>query len=165
MVTTIHEVQEIVSGALTLSGVWGTGSNNVNEIVNPNYPGAEGKGALRGIRVMNMHPSGWWVSGFQQLRLIIDGRVIASGTMNIPYTGAYPGRGYYLNLGMFVLGADYHEAWWFAGSGACCECAMMANQQRVPFHRTFRLQGRWIWHSGNPIGRGVRYDVWYELKG
>jgi len=155
MVTTIVEHRNLISGSVFLSGAW----NTTNEIINPTYPGAIGKGAVRGIRIRNLEPSGWWVSGFQQLRLIIDDRVIASGTMRIPYD---PQHGSYINLGQFVLGADYHETYWFSGATACCDCAMLMNQQRVPFHRTFRLQGRWIWHSG--WHNGFTTDVWYELK-
>jgi len=160
LVTTIHERQIV---RRTTNSGWGSGSNNAWEIINPNTPGAIGKGALRGIRIRNLHPSGWYASGFQQLRLIIDNRVIASGTMQIPYETV---RGSYLNLGAFVLGADYHERFWFSGASAGCDCAMQVNQQRVPFHREFRLQGGWIWHSGLADHRpSLMIDVWYELKG
>jgi len=155
MVTTIHERRNIISGVQNLTDAWDTGRNNVHEIINITNPGADGKGAVRGIRIRNLEPSGWYVSGFQQLRMILDNRVVASGTMQVPYE---TDNGRYINLGQFVLGADYHESYYPFGSGVS-----WVSQQRVPFHRSFRLQARWIWRSG--WHNGFTVDVWYELKG
>ena len=158
MVTTIVEHRNIISGSVFLSGAW----NTTNEIINPTYPGAIGKGAVRGIRIRNLEPSGWYVSGFQQLRLGIDGRWVASGTFHVNYNTS---RGAYVNLGMFTLGSDYHESPWIIASGVPatnCACEFLVNEQRIPFHREFRLQGRWIWRSG--WHNGFTVDAWYELK-
>jgi len=162
MVRTIHVSRRVGSG------LW-AGANNYVDIVNPvgtPRPGANGRGALRGIRIQNLARTGWHQSGFQALRLTIDnGIVLASGQLRIPYIdGQRPGRAHYVNLGQWVLGADYHEMPHFAGSGACCECAMLVNTQRIPFHTELRLQAAWT-SSGTSLPSGFHVDVWYEIKG
>jgi len=149
LVTTIHEHREINSGIA-----------NAIDVINPMGQGVIGRGALRGLRVENRHPSGWYASGFQQINIYVDGRLIASGQLNIPYVSN--DHGYYLNLGMFVLGSDYHESPYFAGSGATCECATGINNQRIPFHRSLRITAGWTQSGVSP---GFRVDAWYELKG
>ena len=161
MVRTIHISRRIGSGLFA-------GADNYVDIVNPvgTPPGADGRGALRGIRIQNLNGAGWHQSGFQNLRMTIDnGILVASGQLRIPYIdGQRPGRGTYLNLGQWVLGADYHESPWFNGSGACCDCAMLINSQRVPFHTQCRLQAAWT-SSGTSLASGFVVDVWYEIKG
>ena len=149
------------------SGLW-AGADNWVDIANPFGipPRVDGRGALRGIRIQNMNTSGFQRSGLLSLRMTIDyGILIASGQLRIPSTdNARPGRGYYLNLGQWVLGADYREAPWFSGSGANCNCAMLVNSQRVPWHNNFRLQAAWS-SSGTSLASGFHVDVWYEIKG
>ena len=145
--------------------VW-SGVGNFVDVVNPQGQGADGRGALRGIRLQNLADFGWYQSGFINLRLSIDnGILLASGQLRVPMIdGQRPGRGWYVNLGQWVLGADYHENPLFAGSGACCECAMLVNEQRIPFHTQMRLQASWTW-SGTSRLSGFTVDAWYEIKG
>ena len=162
MVRSLHVSRRVGSGLYA-------GATNYVEIVNPTAgsmgAGAHGKGALRGIRVQNLHTGGWHASGFQAFRIIIDDITWASGQLRIPYIdGQRPGRGVYLNLGMLGLGADYHEEPYFAGSGACCDCAMLVNEQRVPFSNRLQVQAAWT-SSGTSTASGFSVDVWYEIKG
>jgi len=157
MVRTIHDAR------LICCGLYVSNTNYLDVIGRPNGV-VTGKGALRGIRIQNLVGVGWWQSGFQQLRITVDGIPLASGQIRVPYIdGQRPGRGHYLNLGQYVLGADYHEEPHFSGSGACCDCAMLVNNQRIPFHRSLRIEAAWTSSGSCPSGFWV--DVWYEIKG
>ena len=159
MVTTIKEIAYVnTSGWM--------------DLVNPNSSGADGKGALRGIRLQRFHNSGLQASGTFRMALTIDGRLLASGiigdnTALIPYGPGLvqftpTGQGMYLRLGQWVMGADYHENILISGNSAVCACLNGLNSQRVPHHLKLRIQGEYF---DCTQASGIRVDTWYELKG